>query len=47
MDYKCSDEQHAVCVNTAFCKNCNGMSLFKKPKWLIRKEKEAARRLLG
>jgi len=23
------------------------MSLFKKPKWLIRKEKEAARRLLG
>ena len=41
---KCTEEQFNICTNSAFCHLCDGKRLFKKPKWMILKEKADARK---
>ena len=44
MDYKCDKEQFLICKNNNKCHLCDGVRLFKKQDYLVRKEKEQLKR---
>ena len=44
MDHKCSDEMNEICESNAMCYLCDGKRLYKRPKWMDRKEKEDERK---
>lgn len=44
MHYKCNQEQFKICENNSICHLCDGNNRFKKPKYLILREKEKVRK---
>jgi hypothetical protein len=46
-DHKCANDQFLLCINNAKCHFCDGERLFKKPKYLVLREREQARKAAG
>jgi hypothetical protein len=44
-DPKCPDESFNLCENNSKCHLCDGTRLFKRPKWMDRRDKEKERKL--
>ena len=44
MSHKCTDEMFGICENSSLCYLCDGKRLYKRPKWMERKEKEEERK---
>lgn len=44
---KCDKEKHSICMNNSLCYLCDGERLFKRPKWMELKEKQAKRKAEG
>lgn len=47
MTPKCTKEMHEVCLNNALCYLCDGSRLFKRPKWMDLKDRQAKRKAEG
>jgi hypothetical protein len=45
-DFKCDPEMAKICINSNKCDLCDGKSLFRKPKWMIAKERREEKKRL-
>ena len=45
--HKCSDENYELCLNNAKCFLCDGQRLFKRPKWMDIKDRQAKKKAQG